>query len=177
MSNWDDGQVDSVFVNGTVGVGKTTLATELSAIEEVPHAVVDLDEIRRLNPPSASDRFNHELELQNLRSLAANFRRAGAQRFIVAGVIEERSEIRRYVDALGSTGMFVCRLVASPDVVADRLSRRHDGDPEGLEWHLARAGELTKILDGSALDDLVVDSSETSVVELARAVRRAAGWA
>jgi chloramphenicol 3-O-phosphotransferase len=176
VSHWDDGQVDSVFVNGTVGVGKTTLAAELSAIEEVPHAVVDLDAIRQLSPPPESDRFNHELELQNLRSLAANFRRAGAQRFIIAGVIEERSEIDRYVDALGSTGMFICRLVASPDVLAGRLSRRHDGDPEGLEWHLARAGNLTNILDGSALDDLVLDSSESSATELARVVRRAAGW-
>jgi hypothetical protein len=177
LAHWDDGQVDSVFVNGTVGVGKTTLASELSAIETVPHAVVDLDEIRRMSPAPQSDRFNHELELQNLRSLAINFRRAGAQRFIIAGVIEERSEIDRYVDALGSTGMFICRLVASPDVLADGLSRRHESDPEGMEWHLARVGELTKILDGSAIDDLVVDSSEASVAELARVVRRAAGWA
>jgi chloramphenicol 3-O-phosphotransferase len=169
--------MDTVFVNGTVGVGKTALAGELSAIESAPHAVVDLDEIRRLSPAPTSDRFNHELELQNLRGLASNFRRAGAERFIIAGVIEERSEIGRYVDALGSTGMFICRLVASPDVLADRLSRRHDGDPEGLEWHLARAGELTEILDGAALDDLVVDTTETSVAELARVVRRATGWA
>jgi chloramphenicol 3-O-phosphotransferase len=177
VSNWDDVQVDSVFVNGTVGVGKTTLAAALSAIESVAHAVIDLDEIRRLSPAPTSDRFNHELELVNLRSLARNFRRAGAQRFIVAGVVEERSEIDRYVDALGSTGMFVCRLVASPDVLEDRLARRHEGDPEGLEWHRARAGELTRILDDSALDDLVVDTSETSVAELARVVRRATGWA
>jgi len=94
------GLVDSVFLNGTVGVGKTTLAAALSAIESETHAVLDLDEIRRLYPSPATDRFNHELELENLRDLAANFRRAGARRLILAGVIEERVEIARYVDAL-----------------------------------------------------------------------------
>ena len=169
--------MDSIFVNGTVGVGKSTLAAALSAIESTKHAVIDLDEINRLSPSPESDRFNHELELQNLRSLAANVRRAGAQRFILAGVIEERAEIGRYIDALGSDGMFVCRLVATPGVLKARLAHRHEGDAEGLQWHLARVGELAKILEGAAMDDLVLDSSETSVAELARTVRRAAGWA
>ena len=169
--------MDSIFVNGTVGVGKSTLAAALSAIESTKHAVIDLDEIRRLSPSPVSDRFNHELELQNLRSLAANFRRAGAQRFILAGVIEERAEISRYIDALQSDGMFVCRLVATPSVLEARLAHRHEGDPEGLQWHLARVGELAKILEVVAMDDLILDSSETSMAELAHTVRRAAGWA
>ena len=170
------GLVDIVFLNGTVGVGKTTLAAALSAIESQTHAVLDLDEIRRLYPSPATDRFNHELELENLRALAANFRRAGARRLILAGIIEERAEIARYLDALDSTGIFICRLVASPDVLSDRLARRHEGDPEGLDWHLARAPELTHILDAAAFDDLIVDSSATAPAELARIVRGAAGW-
>ena len=170
------GLVDIVFLNGTVGVGKTTLAAALSAIESQTHAVLDLDEIRRLYPSPATDRFNHELELENLRDLAANFRRAGARRLILAGVIEERAEIARYVDALDSTGFFICRLVASPNVLSGRLVRRHEGDPAGLGWHLARAPELTRILDAAAFDDLIVDSSATAPAELARIVRGAAGW-
>jgi chloramphenicol 3-O-phosphotransferase len=167
---------DSLFLNGTVGAGKTTLAGALSAIEPTTHAVVDLDEIRRLSTAPAADRFNHELELQNLRSLAANYRRAGAERFILAGVLEERAEIARYVDALGSDGIFICRLVAGQEVLRDRLSRRHDGDPTGLEWHLARVSELAQILDAAAFDDLIVDSSAATPAELAQTVRRAAGW-
>ena len=167
---------DSLFLNGTVGAGKTTLAGALSAIEPTTHAVVDLDEIRRLSTSPVSDRFNHELELQNLRGLAANYRRAGAERFILAGVIEERVEIARYVDALGSSGMFVCRLVATVDVLVDRLARRHEGDPEGLKWHLGRVSELAQILDAAAFDDLIVDSSAATPAELAKTVRVAAGW-
>lgn len=168
--------MDTLFVNGTVGSGKSTLIDALSAIETVAHAVIDLDEIRRMSPSPTGDRFNHELELENLRSIVANYRRAGAERFFLAGVIEDPDEIGRYIDALGSGGLFICRLVARPDVLEARLRRRHADDPDALRWHRARVGELAAILDDAALDDLVLDSSELSAPDLARVVRRAVGW-
>lgn len=168
--------MDSVFINGTVGSGKSTLADALSAAEKLPHAVIDLDAIRRLSPAAAGDRFNHELELRNLRDLTTNYRAAGAQRFILAGVIEERHEISRYVEALQSRGMILCRLTARPEILEARLRARHRGDAEGLDWHLARVGELSAILDGFDAHDLVLDSSTSSPRDLARAVRAAAGW-
>ncbi|AAT89868.1 hypothetical protein ATY41_04740 [Leifsonia xyli subsp. xyli] len=168
--------MDSIFLNGTVGSGKSTLAHALSSLEPLVHAVFDLDEIRRLSPAPANDRFNHELELRNLRSLAANYRAAGAERFIVAGVIEDPAEIHRFVEALGSSGMFRCRLTARAEVLEARLQFRHRDDSAGLDWHLARAGDLEAILDRSAGDDLVLDPSEASPSELARNVRVTAGW-
>lgn len=168
--------MDSIFVNGTVGVGKSTLADALSAAERGSHAVIDLDSIRKLRPAPSSDRFNHELELLNLKSLARNYRAAGAKRFIIAGVIEEKAELPRYIDALGSDGLFVCRLVARSDVLQSRLHFRHREDTEGLVWHLDRVGTLSDVLEAADIDDLVLDSSDVPPVELAVAVRRAAGW-
>ncbi|WP_248761624.1 AAA family ATPase [Pseudarthrobacter sp. SSS035] len=168
--------MDSIFVNGTVGVGKSTLADALSAGEQGSHAVIDLDAIRRLSPAPTSDRFNHELELLNLQSLTDNYRAAGAKRFIIAGVIEIEAEVPRYVDALGSEGMFVCRLVARSDVLESRLRFRHRDDPEALLWHLDRVGKLTNVLEAADIDDVVLDSSDIPPFELAAAVRRAAGW-
>lgn len=168
--------MDSVFINGTVGAGKSTLADALSDAEPSAHAVIDLDEIRRLRPPVPGDRFNHELELSNLRSLAVNYREAGARRFILAGVIEDPREIARYIEALNSTGMLVCRLTAALEILNSRLHVRHRDDPAGLAWHLARVGELSAILDAFDGHDLVLDSSTRSAGELARDVRRAAGW-
>jgi chloramphenicol 3-O-phosphotransferase len=177
-----DAVFDTIFLNGTVGSGKSTLADALSAQETSVHAVVDLDEIRRLSPTPPGDPFTHEIELRNLRSLAANFRAAGAQRFILAGVIEDAGERPRYLDALGSSsegspGMFVCRLTARPEVLEARLRSRHRDDPEALAWHLARVGELAGILERSAVDDVVLDTSDAAPRDLARAIRVAAGWA
>lgn len=168
--------MDSIFLNGTVGAGKSTLAEAISSAEPLVHAVIDLDGIRRLHPAPKGDRFNHELELRNLRDMAANYRSAGARRFMLAGVIEDPREVPRYVEALGSDGMLVCRLTASPEVLESRLRSRHRDDPAGLEWHLARSGELAGILERVALDDLVLDGSERSTAELAGMVREAAGW-
>lgn len=169
--------IDAVFLNGTVGSGKSTVADALSVlVEDRAHAVVDLDELRRLRPASSADPFHHEVELANLASLASNYRAAGAEAFIIAGVVEERAEVARYVDALGSGGMLLCQLVASPEVLSRRLRARHADDPDGLRWHLARAGELAQVLQVSAADDLVLDSSRSTPAELAETIRRAAGW-
>lgn len=168
--------IDSVFINGTVGSGKSTLAEALSLVESVPHAIIDLDALRRLVPAPKGDQFNHVLELHNLRSVAANYRAAGARRFILAGVIEDPNEVDKYRTALTSTGMFLIRLTAQPLVLEERLRERHRDDPAELAWHLERVGELDSILANADSDDLVLDSTATSPVELAGTVRRAAGW-
>ncbi len=168
--------MECVFINGTVGAGKSTLADALSAAEPLPHAVIDLDAIRRLSPSSQADPFNRELELQNLRALAANYRAAGAQRFILAGVIEAPGETARYLDALDANGIVLIRLTARPEVLSDRLRARHRDDPADLRWHLERVGELTAILDRFEGHDLVLDSSDAAPGDLVRAVRLAARW-
>jgi chloramphenicol 3-O-phosphotransferase len=169
--------IDSIFVNGTVGSGKTTLAHAVSALEtSVSHAVIDLDEIRLLRPAPAADPFTHEIELRNLLSIVANYREAGAERFILAGVLENEAEVGRYLEALDSDRMFICRLTASLEVVRARLARRHERDPIGLAWHLDRAAELARILAANTFDDLVLDSTGGEPSRLAADLRMAAGW-
>jgi len=171
--------IDSVFLNGTVGVGKSTVADALSTLEarsEHHHAVIDLDHIRRAWPAPEGDRFNHELEMANLRDLVVNYRRAGVEHFILAGVVEEASEIPRYEAALQSRGLLICRLEADAATVTRRLRLRHaDNGPEWA-WHLARAGELATILRAASIDHLVVDNSGGSIMATATIVKEKAGW-
>ena len=171
--------IDSIFLNGTVGVGKSTVADTISSIEvenRHPHAVIDLDQIHRVWPAPKDDRFSHELELTNLHAIAANYRAAGVRHFILPGVIEDASEVSRYGAALESSGLLTCRLDADAAVVEERLRRRHDALSAELEWHLDRASELAAILRVAALDDCVIDTSLQSPREVAEAIMRAAGW-
>src|SRR4051794_6816512 len=97
-------ELESVFFNGTVGAGKTTTGETLHRLladDGIGNAMIDLDQLRRSWPAPPGDRFNHELELKNLRSVAANYRDAGVRRFILAGVIEDPAEVERYRGALG----------------------------------------------------------------------------
>ena len=171
--------LDAVFLNGTVGAGKTTTAFALSDLlgaGEVPHAVVDLDQVRLLRPPPAGDPFQHEVELANLAALAANYRAAGARRLVVAGVLESADEVPRYRTALGGRSMLVCRLTVDPATARARLERRHDDDPARCAWHLSRTVELTATLDRVRLDDVEVATERRSPDEVAREVARHAGW-
>ena len=171
--------IDSVFLNGTVGVGKSTVAEALSTLEMKSghhHAVIDLDHISRAWPPPKDDRFNHQLEIVNLRDLVVNYRRAGVEHFILAGVIEQAGEILRYEAALQSSGLLICRLEADAATLTRRLRLRHADNASELEWHLNRAGELAAILRGASIDHLVVDNSGSSITKTASIVKDEAGW-
>ena len=172
--------IDVVFINGTVGSGKTSAAAALGALEaatEHPHAVIDADSVRRFWPAPHDDPFQIEVELANLRDLAANYRAAGAQHLIVAGVIEEPAEVPRYAMALQAERMLVCRLLADASVLEARLRARHTDDRETRDWHLNRAGELAAILDAAAVDDVVIDTTARTPREVATLIAAAAGWA
>lgn len=171
--------IDSIFINGTVGVGKSTVAEALGTLETKSgrhHAVIDLDQISRAWPPPEGDRFNHELEIANLRDLVVNYRHAGIEHFILAGVIEEASEIPRYEAALQSSGLLICRLEADASTLAKRLRLRHADNATELEWHLGRAGQLAAILRAASIDHLVVDNSARSITATATVLKERAGW-
>jgi adenylylsulfate kinase-like enzyme len=170
---------DVVFINGTVGAGKTTVADALSDHERSqgrPHAVIDLDQLRRLWPSTEADPFHHELELQSLAVVAANYRRFGTQHFILAGVIESADEVPRYKEALNIDSLLICRLVVEDKVAEERLRRRHGSHSEALDWHLARIKVLSGILDRAQLDDLVFDTTSRDPHQVAAEIRCAAGW-
>ena len=168
----------ALLVTGTVGAGKSTTADhvgELLAERGVPHAVVDLDELRRSWPAPPGDPFQQDLELENLRAVAAVYRRRGAARVVLAGVLEDRESRARYADAVGMP-LVVCRLRVAVPAVRDRLDARHAGYPSVLAWHRHRAGELHAILEAARVEDHVVDVAGQTPAEVAAAVLRAAGW-
>jgi len=120
----------------------------------VPNAVIDLDWLRRSWPSPAGDRFNVAMALRNLRSVARNYRDAGAVRIVLAGVIETKVERDRHEDALG-VPLSMCRLRVDLPLVRARLAQRHEGEGAVLQWHLARSGELDAILEAAVIEALV----------------------
>lgn len=168
----------ALLITGTVGAGKTSVADaagDLLAAAGIPHAVIDLDWLRRSWPAPADDPFHLELTLRNLRDVARNHLEAGARRLVLAGVVESRDERRRHQEAVG-VDLTVCRLRVPIPVVHRRLARRHEGDEAGLRWHLDRSGALDDILVAAQVEDVVVDAEERSVTSLAAAVMEAVGW-
>ncbi|MBB5075320.1 hypothetical protein [Nonomuraea endophytica] len=163
----------TILITGTVGAGKTSAAEgvgELLAAAGTPHGVIDLDALSQGWPPPEGDPFNFGLTVRNLRSLAANFRDAGAKWLVLAGVAENGEQRGRIAEAVGGE-LTVCRLRVDLAVVRERLAGRHVDDREGLDWHLKRSGELDRILREAQVEDVVVDGSG-SVTQVAAEILR-----
>lgn len=160
----------AIFINGTVGAGKSTIADAMGEMLEekrIAHAIIDLDRIRWAWPAPLEDPFNHELELANLSSLVNNYTTAGIDMFILAGVLENAQEIPRYKKAVGGRPIVIARITVDETTRKTRIRARHSDDPRGLEWHLYRTVELDSILNDRNLDDVVIDTSHKAPVVVA----------
>ncbi|GAA1487778.1 AAA family ATPase [Brachybacterium sacelli] len=165
----------ALLVTGAVGVGKTTVTDAVGeelAARGIPSSALDLDWLRRSWPTPADDPFHHRLELATLQAVVEVHRSAGAQVLVAAGVIEGGEDRPDYEAAFGCP-VTVVRLMAPRDLVRERLHHRHELDPEGLAWHLARFDELTAILDDAGGEDVQVPIQEDPPAT-ARAVLEAA---
>ncbi|HWS35320.1 MAG TPA: hypothetical protein VN408_21605 [Actinoplanes sp.] len=162
----------ALLITGTVGVGKTTAAEavgDLLTERAVPHAVIDLDWLRRAWPSPPDDPFQHRLTVRNLHTVTGGFREAGAQRLILAGVVETGTERADYEAAVGAP-LTVCRLTTDIAAVRARLHHRHPNDPDGLTWHLNRSTVLDRILEAARIEDFTIDTTGLTPSETARQI-------
>jgi hypothetical protein len=164
-----------LILSGTVGVGKSTILNEIHAAlaqARVPHACVDTDALAMSWPVRGA--FNQIAVLDNLRSVWANAHAAGAERLVLAGVVESREDLDAYRRAVPGAQITVCQLVAPEEVRKSRLQQRELG--AGLEWHLRRTEELRQILDDAAVHSFSVFNHGRSVQDVAYEALARAAW-
>ncbi len=162
----------ALFLNGAVGVGKTSTLEavgELLAEPEAPGALIDLDWLRKAWPTAPEDPFHSGLELANLNVVSANFFEGGAQVLALAAVIEHEAAREAYARAVGCP-LLVIRLRLSRGLAHARLIARHAKNGAELEWHLARFDQLTQTLDDAGVDDAAVEVGDLDPRDVARRV-------
>jgi adenylylsulfate kinase-like enzyme len=170
-------QVPLLIITGPVGVGKTTVAAEVSAklaAAEVAHAFVDIDTLRWCYPRPADDRFQIQLAMHNLASLWPNFHVAGATHLVAADVIESRAQLQRFETAIPGARITVVRLRASVEVLWQRVAQRELG--AGRDWHLRRAAELAAQMERDAVEDLLVETDGRAIAEIASEIVLRISW-
>jgi len=168
--------VPTLLITGTVGVGKSTVAAEISDVLaelKVPNAAVDLDALVWQWPPTSE--WNSDLMFENLAALWPNYQAHGATHLILAVVLEDPTELVRYRAAVPGAEITVCRLVAPEAVRLDRLHGRMPSGPS-RDWHLGRTVELEGILARLAVEDFAVQNGDRPVREVALEVLARAGW-
>lgn len=171
-------RTQALLITGTVGAGKSTTAELVGrrlCEAGTPYAVIDLDEIRRCWPVPPGDPFGMAVQLENLTAMSATFRRHGAHRLVLAGVVETSAD-RQLIEAAVGVPLAVCRLRLALELVRARLTERHADDLEAQVWHLHRAEVLEDILDANQVADRVVEIDGLAPGEVADRVLTEVGW-
>ncbi|SEM79586.1 hypothetical protein [Paenibacillus sp. OV219] len=160
---------------GPVGIGKSSTADAISEFLEydhaLPHAVVDLDHVRRGFPPPKDDPFNKVLGFNNLAAVWNNYRSFGAKCLIIPSVMESDEDLNKIRLSVPGADLFLVRLVASLDVNHARI-RGREKTVDSLNWHLKRSTQLAEELAVKKLEHVVVDTENKSPSEIAREIIR-----
>jgi GNAT superfamily N-acetyltransferase/predicted kinase len=171
-----------LVLNGTVGAGKSTVA---SAIRDVltergaRNAFIDADSLCQAEPANVGDPYNQELLFANLRAVAPHYRAGGFGCVVIPRVVEDEADRAGYEAAFagphGPAEVTIVRLTASEEA---RFARIKEREPEGLwrDWALARTVELEEALDAAEVDDAVVANEGRAPRETAEQVLDLAGW-
>lgn len=166
-----------LLITGPVGVGKTTVASELSELLSkagVPHGLIDMDWLRECHPSRVGDPFHTALGMKNLAAVSANFRVEGAKRLIVVDILEARDDLKHYLAAIPGAAIVVVRLQASVPTLISRVERRQVWS--GLEWHRHRAAELAAQMERDRVEDILVDTEGKSPITVAQEILTQSRW-
>jgi adenylylsulfate kinase len=168
-------KIPVLALSGSVSVGKTSTLIEIHDILEkrkVPHGCVERDALGYSWP--VQGRFNERIVELNLMCVARTFLAAGAERLVIAGVIERPHDLSVYRRCIPNAEIQVCRLTAELHLRRERLPGREKG--AGLNWHLERTAELDHILDKARIDHFSVDNGDRPLRDVAWEVLARAGW-
>lgn len=159
------------MLTGSMGTGKTTTmaeASDLLTARNVRHAAIDLDALGLAHLGA-----EHDLMLQNLASVCANFEASGITRLLIAAAVESRDELERLRCATNARTIVVCRLRAPIAIMEDRVAARERGIY--ATRYVERVRVLEDILDAAAVENFNV-LTDVSVTIVATDVLRRSGW-
>ena len=166
-----------LIISGPVGVGKTSVANELSTLLEhnfVSHTFIDLDSLTYTFPRTSKDPHGNELALENLKEVWKNSRKRSVRNLIIPRVVEAPSHVTDISLAVGITKPILCRLSASDETLIERVRSREIGS--GLEWHEKRSLELSKKLEHVSLEDFCLTTDNCSINEIAKDLMLRIDW-
>jgi adenylylsulfate kinase len=165
--------VRALLLTGIFGTGKSSVAEEIAELLEASeqrYAAIDLDWLGWSNV-DGSGHDEHEILARNLAAVVGIYREAGAQRFVLAGSVEDAARLEAIRAAIDAP-LTVVKLTAPLDVIEERLG---SSPTSGRADDLARARVSFAAGAGAGLEDVVIENTGP-IRETALRVLEAAGW-
>ena len=146
---------------------------ELLTAAALPHAVLDVDQVRTFHPTPPDDRFGSRLGRRNTAAVTANYLAEGAHILVLADVIEHSGDVDDYRRMMPDAEITVVRLDVPMELILARLDAR---EPEStIAWHRNRAPELQAIMERERIGDLVIDVGQRTPIAVATEIARRIG--
>jgi hypothetical protein len=168
--------VEVLVIAGPAGVGKTTVANEVSAqlrSANVAHAVVDTDALDDVFPVPADQ---WKITERNLAFVWDGFRDLGARRLVLTGVYLHRaSELAWIRQATGADRLVLVQLAANDETLAARVGRREIAS--GHDAQLSRTLRQSRALGSERNPAItVMETDGRHVGAIAKEIVRALNW-
>lgn len=171
-----DGQAQAVLMTGTIGTGKTAVASEMGELLEgrgVAVAIIDLDWLGWFHHLPGQGPTPDELIVQNLRVVWPNFDAAGARYLVMTRAITEGGQVEAIRGALADVELRVALLTTPPELIADRLRRRDTGAI--LAGHLEESAAMALSM-GDLQADLSIVNDDRPIRDVAEELITKLGW-
>ena len=163
-----ENSVRVLIISGPVGVGKTSVADEVSNLfngSGTAHTLLDMDVLGETFPRPHDDVFNRRLALRNLRDVWANCFAVGSRVLILPRVVETLDDVCDIEAVIPGARPTVFQLRASTTTLIQRVRSREIGS--GRTWHEKRALELARTLREKAPLNHIIETDDGSVGDIA----------
>lgn len=167
-------RLEAALLTGAFGVGKSTVLQEMAEIIEaagVRYAALDLDWLMWGWPGEDTPEAGRELLHDNLASVAANYRRRGVDRFLLAGTLETDADVTALRGALDMP----MRVVTLTLPIAEIQRRLASSPTAGRLEDLRRSQEMLAAGGAQGLGDLEV-SNDRPLPEVVNEILDWLGW-
>jgi broad-specificity NMP kinase len=169
--------VEVLVVCGPAGVGKTTVANEVSEqlkLAQIEHAVIDTDALDQVHPWPLPGLPPEELSRRNFAAVWGNFAQIGHRRLILTGVfVDLEVELAWITSVVPTRKVTVVRLRADASTLESRVHRGEIGSAVADQLRRTMA-QVEAIVDPPGT--IMVDTSSASVTDAAAEILGLVGW-
>ncbi|EIC06727.1 hypothetical protein GCM10023065_02860 [Microbacterium laevaniformans] len=170
-----DTPTDVIFIGGRSGVGKSSVAAEVSRIlarADIRHALIEGDNLDQAYPQPWRDGIN--LAEQNLAAMWKNYRAVGYSRLIFTNTVSVLQVTELKAALGGETHSSAVLLTSTDTTAAHRLAQREIGT--ALAEHIDRSNLAARRLDAADKTVSRIATDGRSVAEIAHEILVSAGW-